>query len=94
MRYVALLLVVLLLGGCTNVTQMQRKYEAGDLGQLDNLLEIVGRPDYPYGTRRKAAKILGEIGDPRALPVLIGVLYDYDQRTREDMAALETDVGG
>lgn len=87
MRYVALL-IVLHLCSCTNVVQMQRKYEAGDLEQLDKLLEIAGRSDYPYATRRKAAKALGEIGDPRALPVLTGVLYDYDQRTTLKQEAL------
>ena len=82
------LLALLTLAGCANVTQMQRKYEAGDLGQLDKLMKIVARPDYPYGTRKRAATALGEIGDPRAVPVLIGVLHDYDQRTTLKKEAL------
>lgn len=75
------LLTVLLLAGCTNVSQMQQKYVAGDLGQLDNLIEIVARPDYPYATRRSAARALGQLGNPKAVPALIGVLGEYDQRT-------------
>jgi hypothetical protein len=69
-----------LLCGCTNVTQMQQRYQAGDHSQLPRLLEIASRPDYPYSTRRKAARSLGEIGDPQAVPVLTQLLYDYDQR--------------
>jgi HEAT repeat protein/PBS lyase HEAT-like repeat-containing protein len=80
MRCTALFLVLLLMQGCTNVTQMQRQYEAGDESQLARLLEIAGRSDYPYGTRRKAARALGEIGDPRAVPVLTSLLFDYEQR--------------
>ena len=82
------LLTLLTLAGCTNVAQMQRKYEAGDLKQLNKLMQIVARPDYPYGTRKRAATALGEIGDPRAVPVLIGVLGGYDQRTTLKMEAL------
>jgi len=88
MRYILLLTAALLLGGCTNVAQMQRKYEAGDLSQLDKLIEIAARADYPYATRRKAAKALGEIGDPRAVPVLIAALREYDQRTTLKQEAL------
>jgi len=72
---------VLLLGGCTNVSQMHQRYQRGDHAQLDRLIEIVSRPDYPYATRRNAARVLGEIGDPKAAPVLIGVLEEYDRRT-------------
>ena len=75
------LLVGLWLAGCTNVAQMQKKYAAGDLQQLDNLIEIASRPDYPYATRKNAARALGQIGDPKAVPVLIGVLDEYDRRT-------------
>ena len=75
------LLVGLWLAGCTNVAQMQKKYAAGDLQQLDNLIEIVSRPDYPYATRKNAAHALGAIGNPKAVPVLIGVLDEYDRRT-------------
>jgi HEAT repeat protein len=78
----------MLLGSCTNVTQMQRKYEAGDESQLDKLLQIAGRPEYPYATRRKATKALGEIGAERAVPVLIGLLYEYDQRSTLKQEAL------
>jgi hypothetical protein len=83
------LLAVLALEGCTNVSSMQKKYEAGDVKQLDKLMEIVARPDYPYATRRRAARALGEIGDPRSVPVLIGALNDYDQRTTLKKEALE-----
>jgi HEAT repeat protein len=87
------LLAGLLLAGCTNVAQMQRKYEAGDHRQLDNLIEIVARPDYPYATRKNAARALGQIGDRKAVPALIGVLGEYDQRTtlkEEALRALGT----
>ncbi|MEW6751520.1 MAG: HEAT repeat domain-containing protein [Candidatus Latescibacterota bacterium] len=78
---ISLLLALLLLAGCTSVSQMQRRYEAGDESQLDQLIAIVARFDYPYGTRRKAARALGEIGSPKAVPVLTGVLLEYEQRT-------------
>jgi HEAT repeat protein len=48
---------------------------------LDHLIEIVARPDYPYATRKNAARALGQIGDRQAVPVLIGVLGEYEQRT-------------
>jgi hypothetical protein len=67
--------------GCTNVSQMQKRYLAGDTAQLDRLIELVSQPDYPYATRRKAARVLGELGDRRAVPVLIAVLGEYGQRT-------------
>lgn len=83
MRLLSLLslLAGLCLAGCTNVAQMQQKYAAGDHHQLDNLIEIVSRPDYPYATRKNAARALGQIGDRQAVPVLVGVLGEYDQRT-------------
>ena len=79
-RTVALVLLVVLVG-CSNVNQMKKKYEAGDEAQLDKLIEIVMRPDYPYATRRSAARILGEIGSPRAVPALVQTLKDYDRRS-------------
>jgi hypothetical protein len=88
MRGMLLLSLALLLGGCTNVAQMQRRYQAGDQRQLTRLTEIVARPDYPYATRRKAARALGEIGDPRAVPALTGVLIEYEQRTTLKQEAL------
>lgn len=88
MRRVMALVMVLLVGGCTNISQMQKRYEAGDDSQLGKLMEIAGRPDYPYATRRKAARALGEVGDPRSAPVLIGLLYDYEQRTTLKQEAL------
>jgi len=88
MRIAGLCAVVLLVG-CTNVSQMQRRYEAGDERQLARLMEIAARPDYPYATRRKAARALGEIGDPRAVPVLTSMLvYDFDQRVTLKQEAL------
>ena len=69
---------------------MQRKYEAGDEKQLDKLIEIVLRPDYPYATRRAAAKALGELGDPRAMPALVNALSDFDQRTSLKVEALNS----
>ena len=78
---IALCTAVLTLLGCTNVNQMHRLYQEGDDAQLYKIMEIVSRPDYPYATRRKAARILGEIGDPRAVPVLARALQDYEQRT-------------
>ncbi len=88
MDRIALLAVVLALLGCTNVNQMHKLYQAGDHSQLDRIMEIVSRQDYPYATRRKAARILGEIGDPRAVPVLKMALQDYDQRTTLKQDAL------
>ena len=81
MRLAMGLVLALLIGGCTNISQMQKRYEAGDDSQLGKLMEIAGRPDYPYATRRKAVRALGEIGDPRSVEVLIGLLYEYEQRT-------------
>ena len=74
-------LLVLGLASCNNVAQMQRKYTEGDESQLDRIIEIVANPQYPYATRRSAARVLGEIGDPRGVHALIGVLGGYDQRT-------------
>ena len=88
MYRVALLAVVLAPLGCTNVNQMHKLYQEGDHAQLDRIMEIVSRQDYPYATRRKAARILGEIGDPRAVPVLKMALQDYDQRTTLKQDAL------
>lgn len=84
-------LVAAALGGCTNVARMQRAYQEGDTGQLDKLIEIVSRKDYPYATRKSAATALGEIGNDRAVPVLISVLGEFDRRTtlkREAVVAL------
>ena len=77
-----------LLLSCTNVSRMHKAYEAGDTKKLDKLIEIVSRPDYPYATRRKAAEALGEIGEPAAVPALIGVLAEYDQRTTLKTSAM------
>ena len=77
----ALLSLGLLAVGCTNVNQMRQRYLAGDTAQLDRLADLVSQPEYPYATRRKAARVLGELGDRRAVPVLVGVLSSYDQRT-------------
>lgn len=88
MHSIALFAMGLALAGCTNVNQMHQLYQEGDHGQLDKIMEIVARPDYPYATRRKAAKILGEIGDPRAVAVLTIALQDYDQRTTLKQDAL------
>lgn len=70
---------------------MQRKYEAGDRSQFDKIAKIAGRQDYPYATRRSAAKALGEIADPRGVPVLVSILGEFDQRTtlkQESLIAL------
>ena len=67
--------------GCSNVANLQKKHEAGDERALLKLIEIVSRPDYPYGTRRNAARALGEIGRPAAVPALIAALQTYDRRT-------------
>jgi hypothetical protein len=67
--------------GCSNVGQMQRKYEQGDAKQYNKIVEILARQDYPYATRKRAAAALGDIGDPRAVPILVGVLSHFDQRT-------------
>ena len=74
--------------GCTNVAKMQSAYEEGDESQLDKLIEVVSRPDYPYATRKNAATALGEIGERRAVPVLMAVLQTFDRRTTLKQAAL------
>lgn len=74
-------LAVAVLGGCTNVARMQQAFEEGDDSQIERLIEIVSRQDYPYATRKGAATALGEIGDDRGVPVLMGVLAGYDRRT-------------
>ena len=81
-------LAFFLLLSCTNVSRMHQAYEAGDTKKLDKLIEIVARPDYPYATRRKAAEALGEIGEVSAVPALIGVLGEYDQRTTLKSSAM------
>lgn len=83
-------LLWLLVAGCSNVAQMHRQYLEGDESQLDKLMEIVARPDYPYATRKNAARILGEIGEPRALPALLRALNEYDQRTTLKAAILKS----
>ncbi|MEE3232940.1 MAG: HEAT repeat domain-containing protein [Candidatus Latescibacterota bacterium] len=75
------IVLIIPLMSCTNINQMHRKYLEGDKKQFDRIVEIVSRSDYPYATRRKAAQILGEIGDSRATPVLITALQGYEQRT-------------
>ena len=67
---------------------MHRAYKAGDKSQLNKLIEIVSRPDYPYATRKKAAEVLGEIGEPAAVPALIGVLRGFDRRTTLKITAM------
>ena len=80
--------LALLLTACTSVSQMQERYEAGDDSQLEKIATIAARPDYPYATRRSAAKALGEIGDARVVPVLVSILGEFDQRTTLKMEAL------
>lgn len=82
------ILVVLACQACTSVSQMQARYEAGDKSQLDKIATIAARQDYPYATRRSAAKALGEIGDNRSVPVLVGILGEFDQRTTLKAEAL------
>ena len=60
---------------------MQQRYEAGDESQLDKISTIARRQDYPYATRRSAARALGEIGDSRSVPVLVSLLGEFDKRT-------------
>jgi hypothetical protein len=86
-----LLTLCVLWTACTSVSQMKKRYDAGDEGQYGRILEVAGRPDYPYATRKNAVKALGEIGDPRAVPTLISILRELAQRTtlqQEAMIAL------
>ena len=86
-----LLTLCLLWSACTSVSQMKKRYDEGDESQYDKILEVAGRPDYPYATRKSAVKALGEIGDPRAVPTLINTLRELAQRTtlqQEAMVAL------
>ncbi len=87
--------LILPIVSCTNVNQMHRKYLEGDEAQFDRIVEIVSRTDYPYATRRKATQILGQIGDPRATPVLIAALQGYEQRTtlKQDVVASLAQIG-
>ena len=86
----AVVILALLVAGCTNVNQMHKLYSEGDHAQLDRIMEIVSRADYPYATRRKAARILGDIGDVRAVPILKAALQDFDQRTTLKQDALRS----
>ena len=88
MYRIVLLAALLALLGCTNVNQMHKLYLEGNDDQLYKIMEIVSRQDYPYATRRKAARILGEVGDRRAVPVLSSVLHSYEQRTTLKQDAL------
>ena len=69
------------LTGCTSVDQMYAAYQKGDESQYVRLIEIAGRHDIPYATRKTAVKALGEIGLNQALPVLLGILHEFDQRS-------------
>jgi len=82
--------------GCSNVGQMQRKYEQGDAKQYNKIIEILARQDYPYATRKRAAAALGDIGDPRAVPILVGVLSNFDQRTtlKQEVLTALGKIGG
>ncbi len=81
-------LLAIALSSCTSVSQMQDRYEAGDESQLEKITTIALRQDYPYATRRTAARALGEIGDARAVPVLVSILGEFDQRTTLKTEAL------
>ncbi len=83
-----LALSLLVLGACTSVSQMQQRYEAGDHTQLKKIATIAARADYPYATRRNAARVLGEIGNPEVVPVLVSILGEFDQRTTLKSEAL------
>ena len=90
-KTVRFLVLCLLWTGCTSVSQMKKRYDAGDEAQYDKILQVASRPDYPYATRKSAVKALGEIGDPRAVPNLINILRELSQRTtlqQEAMLAL------
>ena len=69
------------LTGCTSVDQMYAAYQKGDESQYVRLLEIASRQDIPYATRKTAVKALGEIGSSQALPVLLGILHEFDRRS-------------
>jgi hypothetical protein len=79
-RGTAMLLLVVL-ASCTSVDKMYTDYQKGDESQYARLLDIAGRHDYPYATRRSAVRALGEIGKPEALPVLLNILHEFDRRT-------------
>jgi hypothetical protein len=66
--------------GCSNVGRMERRYREGDVRQFNHLIETLSNEQYPYATRKKAARALGDIGDPKAVPSLINVLFDADPR--------------
>lgn len=83
-----LLLLTAFALSCTSVNKLQREYEAGDSSKLDKLIEIAGRGDYPYGTRKNAVVVLGEIGDPLAVPILIQILRQYERRSTLQEAAI------
>jgi hypothetical protein len=88
LRAAACLCILSLSTSCTSVSQMQQRYEAGDESQFEKIALIAARPDYPYATRRAAARALGEMGDTRAVPVLVSILGEFDQRTTLKQEAL------
>ena len=77
----AILAVALTMVSCTSVDQMYAAYQKGDESQLGRLVQIAGRPDYPYATRKSAVRALGEIGSNEGLTVLLGILHEFDRRT-------------
>ena len=79
---------LVIIASCTSVDKLQRQYEAGDTAKLDKLIEIAGRPDYPYGTRKSAVTALGKIGDSKAVPILIKTLQQYERRYTLQQSAI------
>ena len=77
----AVLALVLTLASCTSVDQMYSAYQKGDESQYGRLVQIAGRPDYPYATRKSAVRALGEIGSSEGLMVLLSILQEFDRRT-------------
>ena len=75
------LTLIVLSSGCTSVSKMKQQYDSGDESKFHDLVRIVGDYTYPYSTRKKAARALGEIGDKRAVPALVRALVsDADGR--------------
>ncbi len=60
---------------------------------LDRASRLLGRSDIPSALKRALAEALGEIGDPRAIPALVGALKDENERVRRAAAVALGRIG-
>lgn len=78
---VPLLLLCILLVGCSRTDEPKEKYFSGE--PVEHWLEAIKSPDPK--TRKKAADVLGNVGpiDPRSVPALIEAVKDRDAKVRD-----------